>query len=214
MQKRHAKRKSAAAPVEPSLAPTDLPTPPQPETELERAKVVFWEPLLRQFPTLTHSEVLVVTVFAQFPAATVSELAEKCGLARQTVSAILNSDHWGALLRAYMVQRGDALAGKALIVLEKWVDSLIRQQARGFQPEADDKPLLEMVMKRAGLLAPDVSVTVNASGSAAIVIGQELDATLVRLQALATGPQSQGKPAVSCDIVPAQVSKLHTEGAK
>jgi hypothetical protein len=212
MAKRRAQRKNQLPTGPNPLQAVDMPTPPEPETELERAKVVFWEPLLRQFPKLTQSEVVVVTVFAQFPSATVSELAEKCRLSRQTVSEILNSDHWGALLRAYMVQRGDALAGKALIVLEKWVDALIRRQAAGHQPEAEDKPLLEMVMKRAGLLAPDVSVTVNAAGNAVVAIGGELDATLGRLQQIAL--QSQPKPAPGGDTVRGQVSNLLAGGAK
>jgi hypothetical protein len=214
---RRAKRKPAAQQdqAEPALLKAgDLPPPAPVGTALERPKIVFWETLVRQFPDLKRSEVLVVNAFTQAPCATHDQLAELCGLSRQKVCEIVNSERWGALLRSYMVARGDRTTGNALLVLEKWTEYLLQRQAKGHQPDNDDRPLLETVLKRGGALAPDVAVNVNTSagGSAVVLIGAELDATLSRLREMAL--QSQAKPAVSCDTVPAQVSNQLAGGGK
>jgi transcriptional regulator with XRE-family HTH domain len=146
----------------------DLPAVAPAHEELDRPQVVFWEPLLRQFPDLKPSEVVVVDAYTQLPEATDAELAEKCGVSRQTVNEIRNSDRWGKLLRALMLQRGDACTGKTLLVWERWLDAILRKQSRGTQPSGDDCRALEMLAKRGGLLAPEVQI--NVSGDSVSIV--------------------------------------------
>jgi hypothetical protein len=146
----------------------DLPAVAPAHEELDRPKVAFWGPLLQQFPDLNRREVLVVEAFTQFPTATDAELGQKVKLDRTTVNRIRNSDRWGKLLRAFMLHRGDACSGKVLLVLEKWLDYTLAKQARGIQPSADDRPMLEMLAKRGGLLAPEVQI--NVSGDSVSIV--------------------------------------------
>lgn len=153
-----------------STAPAaDLPAIAPAQDKLATPKVVFWEPLLRQFPDLKPTEVLVVDAYTQFPEATDAELGQKLGISRQTVNDIRNSDRWGKLLRALMLQRGDACTGKTLLVWERWLDAILHKQSRGVQPSGDDCRALEMLAKRGGLLAPEVQI--NVQGDNVSIVG-------------------------------------------
>jgi hypothetical protein len=141
--------------------------------------VRFWEPVLRRFPALTRSQVRVIQGVVEFPQLKTVDLARVLGLSEATIDRVKGSEIFGQVLLAYALSRGDLFTAKNLLLLDEIQQRLVEKiYQRGGLPTEDEQRVLELLLKRSGLLqnGPAVAVQVNASGGAEVKIGAEIAA--------------------------------------
>lgn len=129
-----------------------------------RASVRCWEAVLRRFPDLRRSEVAVVQAFTEFPALSSAELATRAGVAKSTVDRVLGADRFGQVLLAFMLARGDLFTATNLVILEECQRRLLRDLFTSKRlPNGDEKTMLELLLKRSGLLQPEAVAAVQVN---------------------------------------------------
>jgi hypothetical protein len=174
-------------------------TPVSPRLTPGRALVRWWEPVLREFPGLTASQVRVYEAHAQFPTASDAELAAKAGCSVSTVNRVRCSEQFGRVLLKLALSRGDLFHAEALNLRQDVMRRVQSRLARNpdHVPDSDEMRVIELVLKSAGLARDGAQVNVVQVSDGADVV-DKIRAGINRI--LAVGTASDTLPVGSGEV--------------